>query len=298
MTFSQTAFGRHFVGIQIEFASVGEIPLLCSSRRVGLTRRVDHLKTFVGIIKRPVIENRRQRIAISPPILPHVDSSVCNYRTRIFKTGKPMNRIDLVRHPLTGYSRRIRPEESIFKIFARIPRFIGTIHQIALPIGIRFLYLGHQLRSSPSAGLIDVPRHLHSYYLAELARADIFASCMIIGSTAPLRTYLNNFIGFFGCFQGLVRIIHRFGKRFLAVGMTTRSHDFGKMKRMLKIGCTDNDRIGPLFPKFIGIPGRFYRLSRLSLVPCHTLVATSVPDVANGVKFKIHLFRIFQEGFA
>ena len=72
-----------------------------------------------------------------------------------------MYRIDLVAHPLTGYTRGVGPEKPELQVFAGIKRFEGAIDQEAFPIRVLFFHQRDEIRTAPAARVIDIPGKLH-----------------------------------------------------------------------------------------------------------------------------------------
>src|SRR5438132_7479083 len=93
-------------------------------------------------------------------------------------------------HPLIGYARRVRPEQAVLEILARIPGFIREIREKALPVGILLLDGRDELRPAPPPGLVHVPGHLGHYDVAELSRSDEGICDLVVLGTAPLRVDL------------------------------------------------------------------------------------------------------------
>src|SRR5437764_10505789 len=52
---------------------------------------------------------------------------------------EPVDGVDLMHHPLIGDARRVRPEQAVLEVLARIPGFIREIREKALPVGILLL---------------------------------------------------------------------------------------------------------------------------------------------------------------
>ncbi|MPM94313.1 hypothetical protein SDC9_141459 [bioreactor metagenome] len=64
---------------------------------------------------------------------------------------------------------------------------------------------------------------------------------------------------------------------------------------MLKICGTDNYGVGLLRPELIGVSGGSEVSSGLLLVPGLSFVSATIPNVADGKEFEVHLFGIFEE---
>src|SRR5260370_23934180 len=122
------------MSLQIQCAAVGVIDLLDAAGRIRLSRRVDYLKALRWIVKRTVIEDGTHGVPIVAAVVPNVDTAVCDHTARARKMREPVHGVDLVYHPLAGYARRVGPEQSKLKMFARIERHLLTLHAQPFPL--------------------------------------------------------------------------------------------------------------------------------------------------------------------
>src|SRR5215510_8879917 len=141
-----------------------------------------------------------------------------------------MHRVDLVRHPLAGNARRVRPEQTKLEVLARIPlslsALLATVEQETIPIRVLFANFLNQLRASPASGLIDVPGHLNHHDLAKLGGLNKLVRANVVTPTTSLTTDLHNLLRLFNRFEDCVRIFHRVGHRLLDVRITTGPYCF------------------------------------------------------------------------
>ena len=137
--FVETAVGGDLAGGEVEFAAVGIVNLLGAAGGVAEARTVCHLETGGRIIERAVVEDRGERVEIGAAVLPLVDSAVGGDRAGVGESGEPMDGVDLVAHPLAGDAGRVRPEQAVFEIFARVPLGVRAVAKEALPIGVLLL---------------------------------------------------------------------------------------------------------------------------------------------------------------
>src|SRR5439155_11418280 len=119
-------------------------------------------------------------------IIPEVDAAIRDDAARAGQAGEPVYRIDLVHHPLVRDARRVRPEEAILEVLARIPRLGGQVDEEPLPVRVLLLERGDELRAPPAARLVDVPRHLGHDDVAELPRPEVLAGHLVVGRAAAL----------------------------------------------------------------------------------------------------------------
>ena len=124
------------------------------------------------------------------------------------QTRKPVNRVDLVAHPLAEDTRGIGPEQAVFQIFSGIPGLMRTVHQEAFPIGVTFLDGAHQLGTPPATRVIHIPGHLHHHNIAKLTGFNVVIGRNIIAGAATLRSDLHNSVAGFAGLQGGLGIIH------------------------------------------------------------------------------------------
>src|SRR3989441_12483851 len=97
-----------------------------------------------------------------------------------------------VHHPLVRDAGRIRPEQAILEVLARIPRLVGEIREKALPVGVLLLDRGDELRAAPASRLVHVPSHLGHDDVAELARPDELVGDLVVLGAAALRADLHD----------------------------------------------------------------------------------------------------------
>src|SRR5207244_3264020 len=116
-----------------------------------------------------VVEDGGHSVPIFSSVLPQIDAAVGYNAAGMRQASEPMHRVDLVDHPLVGNSRGVRPEQAELEMFASVEAFARTIDQEALPVGVRFAELRHQLGTAPAPWLVHVPRHFDGNNVAKLA---------------------------------------------------------------------------------------------------------------------------------
>src|SRR5256885_16490773 len=126
-------------------------------------------------------------------------------------------------HPLIGYARRVRPEQAVLEVLARIPGFIREIREKALPVGILLLDGRDELGPAPPPGLVHVPGHLGHDDIAELSRSDEVIGDLVVLVTAPLRAYLHDAVRLLDRIPDLDGLLPRVLQRLLYVGVLPRS---------------------------------------------------------------------------
>src|ERR1700731_4530344 len=104
--------------------------------------------------------------------MPMIDAAIGYHAAGSRQCCKPVDRIDLMDHPLIRNSRRERPEQPEFQILTRIEGLEGSVDQKFLPVRIGLAQLRNQLRTPPASGLVDIPGHFDRNDVAELSRLD------------------------------------------------------------------------------------------------------------------------------
>ena len=228
--------------------------------------------------------------------MPQVDAAVGRYAARVFQSGEPVHRVDLVRHPLAGDSRRIGPEQPIFEVFARVERFERAVAQEANPVEVFFPALRNERRTAPAARLVDVPRHFAHHDVAELARADVVVRRVVVRRAATLRTDLEYDARLFDGGSRAAVVLHRFGERFFDVDMLAVFGRLDGVRGVREVRRGDDYRVDVLVLVHL-----FVVAVSFDLVPdflshdLHAFIAAQAPDVRHADHVEVQFLAVIRK---
>ena len=100
----QPAPGGNSIGVKIQFSTIRIINFSRVFFAIMHTRRKRNLEAGGKIVRWPIFKNRCGGIPILSSIFPHINSPIGHHAARMFQPGKPMHRIYLVTHPLSGHA--------------------------------------------------------------------------------------------------------------------------------------------------------------------------------------------------
>ena len=176
-------------------------------------------------------------------VLPEIDAAVGDDGARVRQAGEPVDGVDLVDEPLVGNAGGVGPEEAELEVLARVEGLVGTVEQIALPVGVLFLEQRDDVGAAPAAGLVDVPCHLDHDDVAELAGLDVFGGLLIAGRGAALRADLDDLAGLVDGGAEVAGVVHGVGGGLFDVGVAAGVDGFDAVPRVLEVGGGDEDRV-------------------------------------------------------
>src|SRR5665213_658087 len=293
---SETTFSRDLLLVHIDHAGIGVVELLNASGGVGEARRILHLKALGEIVERAVVEDRGHRVPVLAAVFPEINAAVGDDAARMREAAEPVDGVDLMHEPLVGNAGGVRPEQAKLEVLASVERYLGTVHQIALPVGVFFLQQRDDIGAAPAAGLVDVPGHLDHDDVAKLAGLDVLRRALVAGRAAALRSYLDDLSGLVDGGAEEAGVVHGVGGRLFYVGIAAGVDGLGAVARVLEVGRRDEHGVDILAGVELvvvadgrdGVAADFLNVGG-------ALFAAAVPDVGDGDELEVHVFGVLRK---
>src|SRR5215467_12027139 len=116
----QAAFRADLVLVKVERPAVGVVDLLDVTGAVGLAGRIHDLESLTAFGRISVIKHRSHGVEVLAAIAPQVDTAIGHDARRMVESAEPVHGIDLMDHPLIGYTGGVWPEQTELEMFSGI----------------------------------------------------------------------------------------------------------------------------------------------------------------------------------